>query len=453
MSPRIKTFVLRWLKKWTFFENMTQSIELFFEYDSKNWTFFFLIMTQRIEFFSTQKIELFLNMCLWQHVQWWSHARTRNQHIPVSVQSSSERVGALSLIPSCLGISGHPSGSRQGHPLYTGARSAGRPWVARTQFSTAVQCKKHPKHGSGAMSIQGKSGGNESTVDESLLCYGGPRNECAVWNVGFSDGCRRRSGMRKSWRLWCVNGVSRGDEIRRNKLMFKRSCLNVRVGESGDKLVTHWQRQGTLPRYDHHLCSDSSCWKRLSRDRHTKLVWRSWTRVTKRFPEMTIIHTLIQMVEQINQTTACMTKLIMSNETIEERVIAVGKKRNLHPVLYQRDVPDWMRTPWKISCWCDAKNSQDNDHDVSWHALLNEVQQRGVQWEVTFVIESTQHVRSSRLHVRMFKSQVESERVYWLWQSVSSFPGTQAISPTMCEVTWNTWEIMNVWISARRQSV
>ena len=36
-------------------------------------------------------------------------------------QSSTQRVGALSLIPACLGISGHPSGSPQGHPLYTGA--------------------------------------------------------------------------------------------------------------------------------------------------------------------------------------------------------------------------------------------------------------------------------------------------------------------------------------------
>ena len=37
---------------------------------------------------------------------------------------------------------------------------------------------------------------------------------------------------------------------------------------------------------------------------------------------------------------ARMTKLTMSDETLEERVIAVGKKRNLHPVFYQRDVPD-----------------------------------------------------------------------------------------------------------------
>ena len=74
-----------------------------------------------------------------------SIARTRMQQLKQSQQlqqqSSSQRVGALSLVPSCLGISGHPSGSRQGHTRYTGARSAGRPWVARTQFSTAVQCR------------------------------------------------------------------------------------------------------------------------------------------------------------------------------------------------------------------------------------------------------------------------------------------------------------------------
>ena len=75
---------------------------------------------------------------------------------------------------------GTPVGPGKDNPRYTGARSAGRPWVSRTQFSTAVQCDKHPKHGSGAMSIQGKSAGIKSTVDESLLCYGGPRNECVA---------------------------------------------------------------------------------------------------------------------------------------------------------------------------------------------------------------------------------------------------------------------------------
>ena len=61
------------------------------------------------------------------------------------------------------------------------------------------------------------------------------------------------------------------------------------------------------------------------------------------------MNTSIQMVEQIDwrklrhQRTspkARMTKLIMSDETLEERVMAVGQKRNLHPVFYQRDVPN-----------------------------------------------------------------------------------------------------------------
>ena len=39
------------------------------------------------------------------------------------------------------------------------------------QHSSTVQ--KHGKHGSGAMSNQGKNAGYKSTVDESLLCYGG----------------------------------------------------------------------------------------------------------------------------------------------------------------------------------------------------------------------------------------------------------------------------------------
>ena len=45
-----------------------------------------------------------------------------------------------------------------------------------------------------------------------------------------------------------------------------------------------------------------------------------------------------------------MTKLTMSDETLEECMIAVGRKRNMHLVFYQRDVPDCMRTPWKTSC-------------------------------------------------------------------------------------------------------
>ena len=60
-------------------------------------------------------------------------------------QSSSQREGWRFVPDTILPISGHPSGSWQGHPRYTGARSAGRPWVARTQFSTAVAVQKHPK--------------------------------------------------------------------------------------------------------------------------------------------------------------------------------------------------------------------------------------------------------------------------------------------------------------------
>ena len=71
--------------------------------------------------------------------------------------------------------------------------------------------------------------------------------------------------------------------------------------------------------------------------------------MTKRSPRMTIMNTSIQMVEQTDwrkltpqrsSPTARMTKLTMSDETLEERTIAVGKKRNLYPVFYQRDVPD-----------------------------------------------------------------------------------------------------------------
>ena len=60
---------------------------------------------------------------------------------------SSQRVGALSLIPFCLGISEHPSRTRSGHPRYAGARSAGRPWVARSQCHTAVQSSIQQSHG------------------------------------------------------------------------------------------------------------------------------------------------------------------------------------------------------------------------------------------------------------------------------------------------------------------
>ena len=62
------------------------------------------------------------------HMQHMQHMQQSQQFQQSQQQSSSQRVGALSLIPFCLGISLHTSGSRQGHPRYTGARSVGRPW-------------------------------------------------------------------------------------------------------------------------------------------------------------------------------------------------------------------------------------------------------------------------------------------------------------------------------------
>ena len=47
-----------------------------------------------------------------------------------------------------------------------------------TFFNTAVQSsiqQSHGEHGGGAMSIQGKNVGRKSTVDESMLCYDGPK--------------------------------------------------------------------------------------------------------------------------------------------------------------------------------------------------------------------------------------------------------------------------------------
>ena len=57
-------------------------------------------------------------------------------------------------------------------------------------------------------------------------------------------------------------------------------------------------------------------------------------------------------------------------------MIAVGNKRNLHIVFYQRDVPDEMWTPWKLPVDVVSKSFQDADHDASWWGLLNEYSER-----------------------------------------------------------------------------
>ena len=86
-------------------------------------------------------------------------ARTRMQQLKQSQQlqqQSSQRVGAL-LIHHPAWVDQHTGGSRLTHPQYTGARK-GWLWVAHCdQTAQQYKCRNTPKHGSGAMSIQGKS--------------------------------------------------------------------------------------------------------------------------------------------------------------------------------------------------------------------------------------------------------------------------------------------------------
>ena len=50
------------------------------------------------------------------------YARCPQHMSTITNEAQPQRIGALLPMPSCLGIGGHPSGSRQGHPRYTGAR-------------------------------------------------------------------------------------------------------------------------------------------------------------------------------------------------------------------------------------------------------------------------------------------------------------------------------------------
>ena len=59
-----------------------------------------------------------------------------------STRAQPQIVGVLHPMPFCLGIGGHPSGSWQGHPRYSGARTTGRPWVAHTNAQRA-KCTCH----------------------------------------------------------------------------------------------------------------------------------------------------------------------------------------------------------------------------------------------------------------------------------------------------------------------
>ena len=73
------------------------------------------------------------------------YARCPHHKSTTTNTAQPHKVGALLPMPSCLGIGGHPSGSRQGHPRYTGARTTGRPWVAHTNAQRA-KCTCHDAH-------------------------------------------------------------------------------------------------------------------------------------------------------------------------------------------------------------------------------------------------------------------------------------------------------------------
>ena len=60
---------------------------------------------------------------------------------------------------------------------------------------------------------------------------------------------RNAKTLRIVVRVWC---------LARRREPTQPIDVKKRAGESDDKLVMNRQRQGTLPRYDHHLCSDSS---------------------------------------------------------------------------------------------------------------------------------------------------------------------------------------------------
>ena len=160
---------------------------------------------------------------------------TSAQQLQHSSQSSSQRVGALSPIPSCLGIGGHPSGSRQGHPRYTGARSAGRPWVAHGTRQHSTQCRNTPnmvaeqcRSRARALSAAKRSTRTTTTNAEMLIisvCTYAERAERA--STVCSVKCRILRRISTEVRNASVYGVSRGDEKRREllgKFVFEYPC-------------------------------------------------------------------------------------------------------------------------------------------------------------------------------------------------------------------------------------
>ena len=158
----------------------------------------------------------------------WSHAHTRIQLSAMQHQSSSQRVGALLIYRPAL-VDQHTGGSRLtrtvhrcpkgmavGGPCDQSAQQYSAETPQIRQHSSTVQ--KHPKHGSGALSIQGK---NCKKIHENH------DDQRSVKCPTPGDGYRRRSGTRRPRRLWCVYGGSRGDENRRSQLMWKSVLVKV----------------------------------------------------------------------------------------------------------------------------------------------------------------------------------------------------------------------------------
>ena len=99
--------------------------------------------------------------------------RTRTHAAVSAVAAAEQQPEGWRFVPDTISAwvsVGPPVGPGKDTPRYTGARSAGRPWVARTQFSTQ-------QYSAETRQTWEWSAGNKSTGDESLLCYDGPRNE------------------------------------------------------------------------------------------------------------------------------------------------------------------------------------------------------------------------------------------------------------------------------------
>ena len=203
-----------------------------------------------------------VSFCLWKLVQCVLIARTRMQQLKQSQQlqqQSSPRVGALSLTPSCLGISGHPSGSRQGHPRYTG------PWVVRTQFSTA----DHSVRNTPSMVAEQCRSRARALAKRALLT----RVCCVTEDPETKKSMRRstRNSMRK--RKWSMRSRSpwRMEQEAPRRVPWRQAKTRLKRAISVEKLGlwTWWQiGDQTVPVFTE-ARSVAQVWQ-------TPIIWFSW---------------------------------------------------------------------------------------------------------------------------------------------------------------------------------